>query len=98
MSSDICDIVKFVIYLYTDILFCFNRTCTFYLRVYKLPYDLYILQEDRQIIYKKIALILFKYIPCLTTSKAHETNIALNILYGTRILTSRNYGEWFLVR
>ena len=79
MSSDTCDNEKGVIYLYTDILFCFNRTCTFYLYLYKLPYDLYILQGDRQIIYQKIALILFKYIPCLTTSKAHEANIALNI-------------------
>lgn len=83
-------------YVFIYILFCFN-TCTFYLNLYKLPYDLYILQ-DRQIIYKKIVLILFKYIPCLTTSKTHEANIALNILYGTKILTSRNYGEWFLVR
>ena len=83
-------------YVFIYFLFCFN-TCTFYLNLYKLPYDLYILQ-DRQIIYKKIVLILFKYIPCLTTSKTHEANIALNILYGTKILTSRNYGEWFLVR
>ena len=83
-------------YVFIYILFCFN-TCTFYLNLFKLPYDLYILQ-DRQIIYKKIVLILLKYIPCLTTSKTHEANIALNILYGTKILTSRNYGEWFLVR